>query len=297
MGCVTGKPVHNGGIRGRTEATGRGVQFGIREFFRHPEDLKLAQIEGGLDSKKIIVQGLGNVGWHAAKFLSEEDGAKIIGIIERDGAIYSEKGLDVNDVLNYIKENGGVKNFPNSSFTESGQEMLEKECDILIPEAIEGVINSSNAARIKAPLIAEAANGPVTFEADSILRKKGIVILPDAFLNAGGVTVSYFEWIKNLARIRFGRLERRHEEMKGKLIVETLETMLNAKVPNDLKNKLIEGADELDLVRSGLDDSMRDAYKNIRETYYSMNNVDDFRTASYVVAIKTIAKGYESMNL
>ena len=297
MGCVTGKPVHNGGIRGRTEATGRGVQFGIREFFRHPEDLKLAQIDGGLDSKKIIVQGLGNVGWHAAKFLSEEDGAKIIGIIERDGAIYSEKGLDVNDVLNYIKENGGVKNFPNSSFTESGQEMLEKECDILIPAAIEGVINSSNAARIKAPLIAEAANGPVTFEADSILRKKGKVILPDAFLNAGGVTVSYFEWIKNLARIRFGRLERRHEEMKGKLIVETLETMLNAKVPNDLKNKLIEGADELDLVRSGLDDSMRDAYKNIRETYYSMNNVDDFRTASYVVAIKTIAKGYESMNL
>ena len=297
MGCVTGKPVHNGGIRGRTEATGRGVQFGIREFFRHPEDLKLAQIEGGLDSKKIIVQGLGNVGWHAAKFLSEEDGAKIIGIIERDGAIYSEKGLDVNDVLNYIKENGGVKNFPNSSFTESGQEILEKECDILIPAAIEGVINSSNAARIKAPLIAEAANGPVTFEADSILRKKGIVILPDAFLNAGGVTVSYFEWIKNLARIRFGRLERRHEEMKGKLIVETLETMLNAKVPNDLKNKLIEGADELDLVRSGLDDSMRDAYKNIRQTYYSMNNVDDFRTASYVVAIKTIAKGYESMNL
>ena len=297
MGCVTGKPVHNGGIRGRTEATGRGVQFGIREFFRHPEDLKLAQIEGGLDSKKIIVQGLGNVGWHAAKFLSEEDGAKIIGIIERDGAIYSEKGLDVNDVLNYIKENGGVKNFPNSSFTENGQEMLEKECDILIPAAIEGVINSSNAARIKAPLIAEAANGPVTFEADSILRNKGTAILPDAFLNAGGVTVSYFEWIKNLARIRFGRLERRHEEMKGKLIVETLETMLNAKVPNDLKNKLIEGADELDLVRSGLDDSMRDAYKNIRETYYSMNNVDDFRTASYVVAIKTIAKGYESMNL
>ena len=297
MGCVTGKPVHNGGIRGRTEATGRGVQFGIREFFRHPEDLKLAQIEGGLDSKKIIVQGLGNVGWHAAKFLSEEDGAKIIGIIERDGAIYSEKGLDVNDVLNYIKENGGVKNFPNSSFTESGQELLEKECDILIPAAIEGVINSSNAARIKAPLIAEAANGPVPFEADSILRKKGTVILPDAFLNAGGVTVSYFEWIKNLARIRFGRLERRHEEIKGKLIVETLETMLNAKVPNDLKNKLIEGADELDLVRSGLDDSMRDAYKNIRETYYSMNNVDDFRTASYVVAIKTIAKGYESMNL
>ncbi len=162
---------------------------------------------------------------------------------------------------------------------------------------MKGVINSNNAARIKAPLIAEAANGPVTFEADSILRKKGTVILPDAFLNAGGVTVSYFEWIKNLARIRFGRLERRHEKMKGKLIVETLETMLKTKVPNDLKNKLIEGADELDLVRSGLDDSMRDAYKNIRETFYSMNNVDDFRTASYVVAIKTIAKGYESMNL
>ena len=297
MGCVTGKPVHKGGIRGRTEATGRGVQFGIREFFRHPEDLKLAKIDGKIEGKKIIVQGLGNVGWHAAKFLSEEDGAKIIGIIERDGAIYSEKGFDVNDVLNHIKTNGGVKNFPNSSFTENGSELLEKECDILIPAAIEGVINTNNAEKIKALLIAEAANGPVTFEADSILRKKGIVILPDAFLNAGGVTVSYFEWIKNLARIRFGRLERRHEEMKGKLLVETLESMLKMKVPVDLKNRLIEGADELDLVRSGLDDSMRDAYRNIRETYYSMKNVDDFRTAAFVVAIKTIAKGYESMNL
>ena len=158
-------------------------------------------------------------------------------------------------------------------------------------------IEKNNAEKIKALLIAEAANGPVTFEADSILRKKGIVILPDAFLNAGGVTVSYFEWIKNLARIRFGRLERRHEEMKGKLLVETLESMLKMKVPVDLKNRLIEGADELDLVRSGLDDSMRDAYRNIRETYYSMKNVDDFRTAAFVVAIKTIAKGYESMNL
>ena len=297
LGCVTGKPVHKGGIRGRTEATGRGVQYGIREFFRHSDDLKLANLEGEIEDKRIIVQGLGNVGWHATKFLSQEDGAKVIAIIERDGAIYSEKGLNVDDVLDYIKSNGGVKNFPGAIFNENGSEFLEADCDILIPAALEGVINTSNADRIKAPLIAEAANGPVTFSANSILLEKGKVIIPDAYLNAGGVTVSYFEWIKNLARIRFGRLERRHEEKKGKLIVETLEKMIQTKVPEDLKKKLVEGADELDLVRSGLDDTMRDSYKKIREIFYSKDNVKDLRTAAFVVAIETIARSYESMEL
>ena len=256
-----------------------------------------ANLEGEIEDKRIIVQGLGNVGWHATKFLSQEDGAKVIAIIERDGAIYSEKGLNVDDVLDHIKSNGGVKNYPGAIFNENGSEFLEADCDILIPAALEGVINTSNADRIKAPLIAEAANGPVTFSANSILLEKGKVIIPDAYLNAGGVTVSYFEWIKNLARIRFGRLERRHEEKKGKLIVETLENMLQTKVPEDLKKKLVEGADELDLVRSGLDDTMRDSYKKIREIFYSKDNVKDLRTAAFVVAIETIARSYESMEL
>ena len=297
MGCVTGKPVHLDGIQGRKEATGRGVQYGLREFFRHSEDVKRANLEGSLEDKRIVIQGLGNVGYHAAKFLSEEDGAKIITIIERDGAISSDSGLDVEAVKQYIIQNRGVKGFPGATYNENGSKLLEAECDILIPAALEGVINQNNAKDIKAPLIAEAANGPVTFSADEILRKKGTVIIPDAYMNAGGVTVSYFEWVKNLARIRFGYLERRHEERRGQLIVDALEKMLDTAVPQTIRKQLISGADELDLVRSGLDDTMRNAYNEIRSIYNSREKVVDLRTASFVLAIERIAKKYESMGL
>ena len=297
MGCVTGKPVHLGGIQGRTEATGRGVQFGLREFFRHPEDVSRAKLDGTLEGKRIVIQGLGNVGYHAAKFLSEEDGAKIVTIIERDGAISSPDGFDVEAVKQYVNENRGVKGFPDADYNENGSELLEADCDILIPAALEGVINQSNAANIKAPLIAEAANGPVTFAADEILREKGTVIIPDAYMNAGGVTVSYFEWVKNLARIRFGYLERRHEERRGQLIIDALEKMLNTPVPQEIREQLTTGADELALVRSGLDDTMRNAYNEIREIFNSRENVVDLRTASFVLAIERIAKKYESMGL
>ncbi|MBK28917.1 MAG: glutamate dehydrogenase [Verrucomicrobiales bacterium] len=297
MGCVTGKPVHLDGIQGRKEATGRGVQYGLREFFRHSEDVKRANLEGSLEDKRIVIQGLGNVGYHAAKFLSEEDGAKIITIIERDGAISSDSGLDVEAVKQYIIQNRGVKGFPGATYNENGSKLLEAECDILIPAALEGVINQNNAKDIKAPLIAEAANGPVTFSADEILRKKGTVIIPDAYMNAGGVTVSYFEWVKNLARIRFGYLERRHEERRGQLIVDALEKMLDTAVPQTIRKQLISGADELDLVRSGLDDTMRNAYNEIRSIYNSREKEVDLRTASFVLAIERIAKKYESMGL
>jgi glutamate dehydrogenase (NAD(P)+) len=290
MGCVTGKPVHLDGIQGRKEATGRGVQYGLREFFRHSEDVKKAKLDGSLEGKSIIIQGLGNVGYHAAKFLSQEDGAKIVTIIERDGAITSPKGLDVEAVKQFIIENRGVQGFPEAEFNENGSELLEADCDILIPAALEGVINQDNATRIKAPLIAEAANGPVTFSADEILRKKGTVIIPDAYMNAGGVTVSYFEWVKNLARIRFGYLERRHEERRGQLIVDAFEKMLDTAVPQNIRDQLVTGADELDLVRSGLDDTMRNAYNEIREIYNSKEKVVDLRTAAFVLAIKRIAK-------
>ncbi len=297
MGCVTGKPVHLGGIDGRVEATGRGVQFGLREFFRHPEDITRAGLNGTLEGKRIVVQGLGNVGYHAAKFLSEEDGAKITAIIERDGAIRSENGLDIEMVKAHIAEHHGVKGCPSADYTEDGPSLLETECDILIPAAMEGVITKDNAARIQAPIIAEAANGPVTYAADEILRKKGTVIIPDAYLNAGGVTVSYFEWVKNLARIRFGYLERRNEERRGQIIVETLEKMLGTTVPPELRAQLTTGSDELALVRSGLDDTMRNAYNKIRDIFNTRDDVVDLRTAAFVCGIERIAKRYESMGI
>ena len=200
--CVTGKPLNAGGIAGRVEATGRGVQYALREFFRDDMGVQKAGLTGTLDGKRVIVQGLGNVGYHAAKFLSEEDGCKITGIIERDGALFNPDGLDVEAVHHWIVGHGGVSGYPDATHTAEGAAVLEKECDILIPAALEGVVNLSNAKRIKAPLIIEAANGPITAGADDILREKGTVIIPDMYANAGGVTVSYFEWVKNLGHIR-----------------------------------------------------------------------------------------------
>ncbi|WP_319823927.1 Glu/Leu/Phe/Val dehydrogenase [Thalassovita sp.] len=300
--CVTGKPVHAGGIQGRVEATGRGVQYALREFFRHPEDVKMACLDGTLDGKRVIVQGLGNVGYHAAKFLTQEDGAKVIAIVERDGAIISKDGFDIDAVRDWIGGHGGVKGFPDADFTENGAEVLEMECDILIPAALEGVIHTGNAARIKAPLIIEAANGPVTAGADEILRAKGTVIIPDLYANAGGVTVSYFEWVKNLNHIRFGRMQRRQEEARHKLVVDELERLDRYlgdawSMTPDFKAKYLRGADELELVRSGLDDTMRAAYNSMRETWHGRQDVEDLRVAAFMVSIERIAKSYRAKGL
>ena len=300
--CVTGKPLHQGGIAGRVEATGRGLQYGLREFFRHPEDVAKAGLTGGIEGKRVIVQGLGNVGYHTAKFLSEEDGAIITGIIERDGAIFASGGLEVEAVRDWIRLNGGVKDFPGATFTADGAAMLETDCDILIPAAMEGVINLSNAARIKAPLIVEAANGPVTAGADAVLREKGAVLIPDMYANAGGVTVSYFEWVKNLSHIHFGRMERRQEEARHKLLIDELERLsadkgLGWTLSPGFKDRYLRGADELELVRSGLDDTMRIAYQAMREVWHGRPEVTDLRMAAYVVAIDRVAKSYRSKGL
>ena len=300
--CVTGKPAHAGGIMGRVEATGRGVQYALREFFRHPEDIAKAGLSGKLDGKRVIVQGLGNVGYHAAKFLSTEDGSKVIGIVERDGGLVNPKGLDIDAVRDWVAQNGGVQGCPEGTFVPDGSTLLEEDCDILIPAAIEGVINLENAARIKAPLIIEAANGPVTAGADEVLRKMGTVIIPDMFANAGGVTVSYFEWVKNLSHIRFGRMQRRQEEARHQLIVDELlrldEHLGDAwsMTPN-FKEKYLRGADELELVRSGLDDTMRIAYQSMSETWHRRDDVDDLRTAAYIVAISRVADSYRAKGL
>ena len=300
--CVTGKPIHAGGIQGRTEATGRGVQYALREFFRYDEDKAIAGLSGTLHDKRIVVQGLGNVGYHAAKFLSEEDGAKIIGIIERDGALHNPDGLDVEAVKTWISKHGGISGFPDATHQADGAALLEIDCDILIPAALEGVINLSNADRIKAPLIIEAANGPVTAGADEILRDKGCVIIPDMYANAGGVTVSYFEWVKNLSHIRFGRMQRRAEEARHELIVaelERLDEMLEHRwsMTPHFKEKYLRGADELELVRSGLDDTMRAAYQSMRKVWHARDDVKDLRTAAYLVSIEKVAMSYRAKGL
>lgn len=289
--CVTGKPVAHGGIKGRTEATGRGVVYSIREFFRHKDDVKKVGLEGGLGGKTVVMQGLGNVGYYAAKLLDEEDDCKIIAVIERDGAITNEDGIKIEDLRQHINQNKTIKGFAGGTFTEDGLACLEMQCDILIPAALEAQITENNAERIKTRLIFEAANGPVTFEADEILKKKGVTIIPDAYVNAGGVTVSYFEWIRNLAHIRFGRMERRYDELRGEHMLKAIEEMTDRPSPQWMHDELVRGADELDLVRSGLDDTMRSAYQQIKDAMHK-HNLDDYRTAAYVVAIQKISRSY-----
>ncbi|MGB2126479.1 Glu/Leu/Phe/Val dehydrogenase [uncultured Planktomarina sp.] len=300
--CVTGKPVSGGGIEGRTEATGRGVQYALQEFFRHPEDLAAAGLSGDLGSMAIIVQGLGNVGYHAAKFLSQEDGARITAVIERDGAVQNPDGLDIEALKDWIGEHGGVKGFEGGRYTADGASVLEAECDILIPAALEGVIHRDNANRVQARVIVEAANGPVTAGADALLRERGVVIIPDMYANAGGVTVSYFEWVKNLSHIRFGRMERRREESRNQLIVNELERLskssnVNWQLTPNFKEKYLKGASELELVRSGLDDTMRGAYNDMAEVWRRRADVPDLRTAAYLVSIQKVAASYKNKGL
>ena len=293
--CVTGKPVNKGGIGGRTEATGRGVQYALQAFFDNPIDVKKTGLTPGLKGKRVIVQGLGNVGYHAALFLSTEDNCLVTHVIERDGSIMDQKGINIEKLKEYILENGGVKGF--NGYVDKGSEILEEDADILIPAAMELVINRENADKIKTPLIIEAANGPVSSEADEILSKKGVVIIPDLYANAGGVTVSYFEWIKNLSRIRFGRLQRRAQENQTTLMIEALEKMTGSKFPDEYKDLVMQGSAEIDLVRSGLEDTMRNTYEVISEVWNKNPNANDLRTSAMMVSVKRVMDSYHSLGL
>ena len=293
--CVTGKPVNKGGIGGRTEATGRGVQYALQAFFDNPDDVKKTGLTPGLKGKRVIVQGLGNVGYHAALFLSTEDNCLITHVIERDGSIVDQKGINIETLKKYILENGSVKGF--NGYVDKGSEILEEDADILIPAAMELVINKENADKIKTPLIIEAANGPVSSEADEILSKKGVIIIPDLYANAGGVTVSYFEWIKNLSRIRLGRLQRRAQENQTTLMIEALEKMTGSKFPDEYKDLVMQGSAEIDLVRSGLEDTMRNTYEVISEVWNKNPNANDLRTSAMMVSVKRVMDSYHSLGL
>ena len=291
LACVTGKPVNHGGIHGRVEATGRGVVYAMREYFRDHEQTERS-LQGGLGDKRIVIQGLGNVGYHAARLLQEEDNARIVAIIERDGVLYNDSGLQVERVRQYINEHKTIRGYPDARFDADGAAGLELDCDVLIPAAMEAQVDEQNAGRIRAPLIIEAANGPVTAGADAILQQRGATVLPDILVNAGGVVVSYFEWVRNINHIRFGRMERRYQELHGHSIVAAIETMAANPLAASLKKDIVRGANELDLVRSGLDDTMRIAYRAILERLRRDDAVPDLRTSAFVTAIEKISSSY-----
>ncbi len=295
-GCVTGKPVTQGGVRGRREATGLGVFFGIREVCSMDDVMKKLGLTTGVEGKKVAVQGLGNVGYHSAKFF-QDAGAIIVGLSEHDGGIWNDQGLDIVDVFNYRKTNGTIRNYDKASHFAQKEEMLEMECDILIPAALENVIDGNNAPRIKAKIIGEAANGPLTPEADEILVKKGVLVIPDMYLNAGGVTVSYFEWLKNLSHVRYGRLEKRFNENMNAHIVSQMETMSGKKMTEKEKEYIVHGADEVDLVYSGLEETMITATHEIMNEWKNTPGIPDMRTAAYVVAINKVATSYEELGI
>lgn len=292
LACVTGKPLEQGGIRGRREATGRGVYFGLREACAFEEDMKELGLEPGIGGKRFVVQGLGNVGYHAAQFLIE-DGAVLVGVAEREGAIASENGIDLDGLMEHRERTGSILGFPGTSDLEHRMDALELDCDILIPAALENQITESNASRIKARIVGEAANGPTTAGAHQILVKRGILVIPDAYLNAGGVTVSYFEWLKNLSHVRFGRLQKRFEEQAFGRLVDSLQHATGKRFTEKETELIIKGPGELDLVVSGLEETMSNAYENIRETT-KVHEVDQ-RVAALAVGIKKVARTYESM--
>ena len=296
LACVTGKPIQKGGLVGRSEATGRGVQYIIREFFRHEDDYLKAGFKGGLKGKRVSIQGLGNVGYHAAKFLQEEDECRIVCVMEHNGAILNSDGLDVEKIKQFHAEHGTFEGYSEGKFEAKTSECLTLECDILIPAARENVIDQANAQQIKAKLIVEAANGPITFEANELLNERNITIIPDILANAGGVAVSYFEWIRNLRHIRFGRLEKRRNAFQFGTLISAIETMTGKEMPEKFKEQFIEGANEIDLVRSGLDDMMREAYQKVRQSMIE-NNIPNLRTAAYKVALDRIAISYDSIGL
>ncbi len=296
LGCVTGKPVTQGGVRGRREATGLGVFFGIREVCNNEEVMTRLGLATGLMGKKVIVQGLGNVGYHSAKFF-QEGGALVVGLAEYEGSIYNENGLDVEAVFQHRKKTGSILNFPGATNFDKNTDALEAPCDILIPAALENVINGENADRVKAKIVGEAANGPLTPEADEILMNKGVLVVPDMYLNAGGVTVSYFEWLKNLSHVSYGRLERRFMENQNANIVLQIESMTGNIISEEQKKLIVHGPDEIDLVRSGLEDTMIKATNEILECWKQNPEIRDMRTAAFVVAINKVGTSYLELGI
>ncbi|MBI4531201.1 MAG: Glu/Leu/Phe/Val dehydrogenase [Candidatus Latescibacteria bacterium] len=296
LACVTGKPVTEGGVRGRVEATGRGVSFGLREACSVEDDMGQLRLSSGIEGKRVAVQGLGNVGYHAAKFL-QEGGAILVSLAESDGAIYNSKGLDVDRVMAYRQETGAIVGCPGATNLPTRSGILEVPCDILVPAALENQITAENVERVQAKIVAEAANGPVTADANEALLKRGVMIIPDIYLNAGGVTVSYLEWLKNLFHVRFGRIEKRFEERINAKILQAVEGLTGKTFTQEVVHQVVHGADEEDLVNSGLEETMIASYNEIREIKRAHEDAIDLRTAAFISAINKVATSYVELGI
>jgi len=296
-GCVTGKPVNQNGIRGRTEATGRGVFYGLREFCDQVDEMEALGLTPGIKGKTMVIQGLGNVGSYTGTISIEEGGAIVVGVAEIDGTIYNKDGIDIEKLLRYKAENKGIVGFPGTTTLENPKDWVSIDCDILVPAALESQIHKDNAAQVKAKIIGEAANGPVTADAEEILLEMGVVIMPDMYLNAGGVTVSYFEWLKNLSHMRFGRMEKRFNQNTYTNIINKVEELTGKKIDARDRAMIARGADEVDLVRSGLEETMVNSFYQIQDAYKANPNIKDYRTAAFVVALKKVASDYMTLGV
>jgi len=295
--CVTAKPLAQGGIHGRTAATGRGLFYGIREICRDAALMKSLGLTPGLEGKKVAVQGLGNVGYWAAQSMSG-GGAILVGLSDVEGSIGNPKGLDLDAVMAHRKAHGTILTFPGAATSSAqGADVLEVECDILAPCALELQLTAENAPRIKAKIIAEGANGPTTPDADVILERRGILVVPDIYINAGGVTVSYFEWLKNLSHVRFGRMEKRFEEQAFNRLVGAIESASGKKFTAAEHAALAAGADEEDLVNSGLEETMITSWHQIKATRERLGNKVTPRIAAFVTAIDKIAMSYQDLGI
>lgn len=270
IACVTGKPVTQGGVRGRNEATGLGVYFAVREFLKYDEVKQKTGLKDGLVGANVIIQGFGNVGSWAAHFFVE-NGAKVIGVVERDGAVFAQNGIDVGALKDHIQKHHSIQGFTGSGveYFKDGQEVMQRECDILVPAAMEQQIHLGNVNQIRAKMVVEAANGPTTPAASKILQQNGTIVLPDLLVNAGGVVVSYFEWLKNLSHVRFGRMNKRWEEYSKSKVLDIVEQSIGKSLDPALKAMAVIGAEEHQIVYSGLEDTMINACRETRLTALS----------------------------
>jgi len=296
MACVTGKPVTQGGIRGRKEATGRGLAYALGEACSRVEDMKALGLSVGIEGKRVVVQGLGNVGYHAAKFC-REGGARVIAFAVPEGAISDPKGFDEDAVLEYRRRTGSILGFPGVASIPRSADALELDCDVLIPAALENQLTGDNAPRIKARIVLEGANGPTTPEGDEIFRAKGTLVIPDIYANAGGVVVSYFEWLKNLSHVRFGRLERRYRAASDLRLLHAVERASGKAFTDADRAAVVQAPNELSIVNSGLEETMVTAYQEIRETLQRQPAAQDLRTAAFLNAINKVARSYLELGI